>query len=114
MGWAARRNPRARAAARGVLKPKAKPSTIVAAITALAALFMPSGEVTPRQFRQRVVTRSRAQIARAAHWSRWRRAERERHAKLSRMTHLYPPKSGKRRPEFSSSVPGQWSAKPAA
>lgn len=42
------------------------------------------------------------------------RLRRDARARLALTTHLFPPQSGHRRPEFSSAVPGRWSAKAAA
>ena len=38
------------------------------------------------------------------------RLRRGMRAKLARMTHLFPPQEGRRRPEFSSALAGKWSA----
>lgn len=96
-------NPRALAAARGELKPRAQRSPIkLMDFGALLAMFMPKRQ--PRESLPPTLTRA----------DRRRNAARAAARRLRSMSPLFPPQSGKRRPEFSSAVPGKWSAKSAA
>src|SRR5262245_5508391 len=98
-------NPTAIAAARGEIAPKRKPKPVkFMDWRALLAMFMPKrhdSEVEATPGSKRSGNRRRL-VARAT--------ARKREA----MTHLFPPQSGSRRPQFSSAIPGQWSAESAA